>query len=292
MDNDIYICIHIHDHIHSHYHTSQTVLGTNAYTLQDATADDALVSTPAFRQALYIQQLAQAPISRTASVELAARILSKSTGRTQSGRHTVQSALLEEKIHRQQATCTAIKALLHLSPLLAEEEPLGQAAADVLINYCLLPGVDVVPQSSKDLDEEERELRQLCLLVLVALSPQPQSVTSLFRLAPQLHGSSTAAVHDSQLSSTAGHALLTWVDNVMLTDWELKKVDNQAITLTVSSRTTLQQAAVMSSFGMPALHIRLRCSNISTVLTDVCTIGVASGLVGPSAHRDLPAAQN
>lgn len=223
----MHIHIHVHTHNHSHTHSHSHMpphTVSNAWTLQDATVSDALVSTPAFRQALYIQQLAQAPISRTASVELAARILSRSTGRTQSGRPTVQSALLEEKTHRQQAKCAAIKSLLHLSPLLAEEEPLGQAAADVLINYCLLPGDDVVPRSSQDLEENERELRQLCLLTLVALSPQPQSVTSLFTLSPQLHGGSTAAVHDDQLSSTSGYALLSWGDNVMLTDWQLKKV--------------------------------------------------------------------
>lgn len=266
---------------------------------------DALVSTPAFRQALYIQQLAQAPISRTASVELAARILSRFTGRTQSGRPTVQSALLEEKTQRQQAKCTAIKSLLQLSPLLAEEEPMGQAAADVLINYCLLPGDDAMPRSSKDLDEEERELRQLCLLALVALSPQPQSVTSLFTLSPQLQGGSTAAVHGSQLPSTSGHALLSWVDNVMLTDWQLKKVHIEASVLTLSTSVTPQHGGRSSlceqlschdkarpSLGMLILHATLRCNDISTMLADVCTVDVASGLAGPSAHRDLSAAHD
>lgn len=64
------------------------------------------------------------------------------------------------------------------------------------------------------------------------------------------------------------------------------------VDLIVSSSTTLQQAAVMPSFGMLELHIRLRCSNISTMLTGVCTVDVAPGLAGPSAHRDLSAAQS
>ena len=187
---------------------------------QDATANDALVSAPAFQQALYIQQLAQASVSRTESVELAAQSLIRTTRTMQSA----QASLMNEKTQQQQVRSTATKALLQLSPLLAEEASPGQAAADVLINCCLLPGDDVSPRSTEDLDQTERELRQLCLLALLALSPQPQSMASLLTLLPKLNGSSVVTVHDSQPSNPFGHALVFWLDDRMLTGCQLKRV--------------------------------------------------------------------
>lgn len=186
--------------------------------------NDALVSTPALQQALYIQQRAQAPVSRTESVELAALTLSRTKPKKPSVPLSAQAPLLDEQTRQQQVKCTAIKALLQLSPLLAEEASPSQAAADVLINCCLLPGGDVSPRQSEDLDEAESELRQHCLLALLAMSAQPQSMTSLLALSPATTGSSTVAVHDSQLANQSGHALVTWLDNVMLTGWQHKQV--------------------------------------------------------------------
>lgn len=173
--------------------------------LQGATVNDVLVSAPALQQALYIQQLAQASVSKTESKELAARSLNEAS-------------------QQQQVRCTAIKALLQLSPLLAEEASPGQAAADVLINCCLLPGDDASPRLWEDLDEAAREQRQLSLLALLALSPQPQSMASLLTLSPKLSSSSVVSVHDSQPSNPSGHALVFWLDNIMLTGWQLKQV--------------------------------------------------------------------
>ena len=182
--------------------------------------NDALVSAPAFQQALYIQQLAQASVSRTESMELAAQSLNRTTRTMQSVAPSAQAAQMDEETPQQQVRSSAIKALLHLSPLLAEEASPGQAAADVLINCCLLPRDDVSPRASEDLDESERELRQLCLLALLSLSPQPQSMTSLLTL----NGSSAVAVHDTQPSNPSRHALVFWLDNRMLTGWQLKRV--------------------------------------------------------------------
>ena len=137
---------------------------------------------------------------------------------------SAQASLMNEKTQQQQVRSTATKALLQLSPLLAEEASPGQAAADVLINCCLLPGDDVSPRSTEDLDQTERELRQLCLLALLALSPQPQSMASLLTLLPKLNGSSVVTVHDSQPSNPFGHALVFWLDDRMLTGCQLKRV--------------------------------------------------------------------
>lgn len=174
--------------------------------LQDAAVNDAVISAPAFRQALYLQQLVPASVSRYESMELASQSLSETS-------------------QQQQVRCTAINALLQLSPVLAEEVSPGQDAADVLINCCLLPGNDVTPRGCEDLDEAARELRQLCLLALLALSPQPQSMASLLTLSPELSGSSAVSVHDSQPSNPSGHALVFWLDNRMLTGSKLKQVN-------------------------------------------------------------------
>ena len=191
--------------------------------MQDATVNPALTSTPALQQALYIQQLAAQSLNRT-------------TPTMQSGTPSAQASVLETT-QQQQVRCTAIKALLQLSPLLAEEASPGQAAADVLINCCLLPGDGVSPRAYEDLDGTARELQKLSLFALLALSPQPQSVLSLLTLSPKLNSSSAVAVHDSRTSM--GHALMFWLDNKMLTGWQLKQVCLEATNLKKSSGSML-----------------------------------------------------
>lgn len=156
----------------------------------------------------------------------------------QPGRPSAQASQLVDTTQQRQVRCTAIKALLQLSPLLAEEVPPSQAAADVLINCCLMPADDVSPRSYEDLDETARELRQLCMFALLALSLQPQSMASLLTLSPQLNGSSAVAVHESQPSNPSGHALLFWLNNWMLTGWHLKQVHLEAFVLTESQSSS------------------------------------------------------
>lgn len=188
--------------------------------------NDLAVSTPAFQQALYIQQHAEAPVSRTGSVELLAQILSRSP-KAQSA----QSALLDDKIRQQQVKCTAIQALLQLSPLLAEEASSGQAASAVLIQVLLPVGDVISPRHPDQLNAAEAELRRLCLLALASLSVQPQSMASLFALAPPPgSGSSGVAVHPSQPSNPPEHALWPWLDDLFLTGWQHKQVRQGLIT--------------------------------------------------------------
>lgn len=154
-------------------------------------------------------------------MELLARILSR-----QPNKPKAESTLLDEKIPQQQVQCAAIKALLQLSPLLAEEASPGQAASEVLINV-LLPGDDVsAPGRTDQLNATEAELRQLCLLALSNLSAQPQSLTSLLSLSPPLGGagSSAIAAGPSHLYSQLGHALWSRLDDLFLTGWQHKQV--------------------------------------------------------------------
>ena len=78
------------------------------------------------------------------------------------------------------------------------------------------------PAAAEQLNATEAELRRLCLLALSSLSVQPQSIASLFALAPSL-GSSGGAV-PSQLSNPPDHALWRWLDNLFLTACQHKQV--------------------------------------------------------------------
>ena len=68
-----------------------------------------------------------------------------------------------------------MKALLQLSPLVAEEPKPDQTSAKALFH-------ELMPEDGHALHDEgsQAELRQLCIATLASLAAQPQSISSLF----------------------------------------------------------------------------------------------------------------
>ncbi len=149
----------------------------------------ASIGPPAYLQALYQQRLSQEAssqrhsvqrrsqeaASRHESIELGARAPS-----TESPRPAWQASgpwLTDEEVLQQQIKCTVMKALLQLSPLVAEEPKTDQTSAEAFV-------YELMPEDGRALHDEgsQAELRQLCIATLASLAAQPQSISSLFEL--------------------------------------------------------------------------------------------------------------
>ncbi len=123
----------------------------------------------------YLQRHSQEPASRHESIELGARAPS-----AESPRLAWQASgpwLTDEEVVQQQVKCTVMKALLQLSPLVAEEPKTDQSSAEAFV-------YELVPEDGHALHNEgsQAELRQLCIATLASLAAQPQSISSLFDL--------------------------------------------------------------------------------------------------------------
>ena len=70
-----------------------------------------------------------------------------------------------------------MKALLQLSPLVAEEPKTDQKSAEAFV-YELMPE----DGHARHVEGSQAELRQLCIATLASLAAQPQSISSLFEL--------------------------------------------------------------------------------------------------------------
>ena len=150
----------------------------------------ASIQTPAYLQALYQQRLAQEASSQRHSVqrrsqEAASRHESIELGAPEPSAESPRFAWQasgpwptdEEVLQQQQIKCTVMKALLQLSPLVAEEPRTDQTSAKAFV-------YELMPDNERDLHDEgsQAELRQLCIATLAALAAQPQSISSLFEL--------------------------------------------------------------------------------------------------------------
>jgi hypothetical protein len=149
----------------------------------------ASIVAPAYLQALYQQRLAeeassqrhsfqrhsQEAASRHESIELGARAPSAESPRL--AWQASGSWLTDEEVLQQQIKCTVMKALLQLSPLVAEEPKTDQTSAEAFV-------YELMPEDGHALHVEgsQAELRQLCIATLASLAAQPQSISSLFEL--------------------------------------------------------------------------------------------------------------
>ena len=131
---------------------------------------EAPVLTPAYKQALYIQQ--------QQDIELAARSASHLS--VQAAQQSAADLLADAQAQQAQVKCTVVQALLQLSPLLSEESVPQQALIDAML-FELMPDSTLVMRR-QDVWDDEPDLRQLCMLVLASLTGQPQSCASLFTL--------------------------------------------------------------------------------------------------------------
>ena len=128
--------------------------------------------TPAYKQALYIQQQQE--------IELAARSASHLS--VQAAQQSAADLLAYAQAQQLQVRCTVVQALLQLSPLLSEESIPQQAVVDAML-FELMPDSTNVMRRRQDVwDDDEPDLRQLCMLELASLTAQPQSCVSLLAL--------------------------------------------------------------------------------------------------------------
>ncbi len=171
---------------------------------------------PAYLQALYQQRLAeeassqrhsvqrhsQEPASRHESIELAARAPSAESPRL--AWQVSGPWLTDEEVMQQQIKCTVMKALLQLSPLVAEEPKPDQTSAEAFVH-------ELMPEDGHALHDEgsQAELRQLCIATLASLAAQPQSISSLFELpSPEGRAAPTELQHSQPVHR---HTLLAMV---------------------------------------------------------------------------------
>ncbi|KAL0020662.1 hypothetical protein WJX79_004334 [Trebouxia sp. C0005] len=150
-------------------------------------APSASTGAPAYLQALYQQRLlqgaspqhhsvqrhSQEAASRHESIELGARAPS-----TESPRLAWQASgpwLTDEEVLQQQIKCTVIKALLQLSPLVAEEPTTDHISAEAFVYELMLEDGHALHDKGG-----QAELRQLCIATLASLAAQPQSISTLF----------------------------------------------------------------------------------------------------------------
>ena len=149
----------------------------------------ASIGTPAYLQALYQQRLSEAPSQRHSvqrhsqeaaprhdSIQLGARAPSAESPRLAwQASGTWLTDLTDEEVLQQQIKCTVMKALLQLSPLIAEEPETDQTSAKAFV-------YELMPEDGHALHDKgsQAELRQLCIATLASLAAQPQSISSLF----------------------------------------------------------------------------------------------------------------
>ena len=164
--------------------------------------------TPAYRQALYLQKQAQEAASQKASIELAAR----TPGHQPSGQLPWQLAATKEQLQQLQVKCIVIKSLLQLSPLVAEESMSHQTDADSLL-YEVMSGNAMLRRNTRDVDDVQTELRQLCMASLASLAVQPQSINSLLSLPTSTQSAPPAALQQGLRGHE--HILLTRLSEVM-----------------------------------------------------------------------------
>ncbi|DBB02952.1 TPA: hypothetical protein ACH3X1_013548 [Trebouxia sp. C0004] len=149
----------------------------------------ASTGAPAYLPALYQQRLSQEASSQRHSVqrhsqEAASRHESIELGTrapsTEPPRLAWQASgpwLTDEEVLQKQIKCTVVKALLQLSPLVAEEPTRDQTSAEAFV-------CELTHEDGRALHDEgnQAELRQLCIATLASLAAQPQSISSLLEL--------------------------------------------------------------------------------------------------------------
>ena len=79
------------------------------------------------------------------------------------------------------------------------------------------------PEDAAALDDSAAELQQSCLLVLLALSAQPQTKASLFALSEAFLDEGPTGMPGAQ-QHQLGHVLIVKLDDLLLTGYELKQV--------------------------------------------------------------------